>query len=87
MRKSGGGRSSRQSDHSLTENFASRTLGQSKQVQGATTVADVEMGCLGEPLNSQEDLKTFRREEFEKNLKEMGLELEKDEEVSLHFDF
>uniref|UniRef100_A0A3B3XLW2 Anoctamin n=1 Tax=Poecilia mexicana TaxID=48701 RepID=A0A3B3XLW2_9TELE len=83
VRKSGGGRSSRQSDHSLTENFASRTVGQSKQVQGASTVADVEMGCLGETLNSQEDHKTFRREEFEKNLKEMGLELEKDEEAMI----
>ncbi|XP_054881404.1 anoctamin-1-like isoform X2 [Poeciliopsis prolifica] len=83
VRKSGGGRSSRQSDHSLTENFASRTSGQSKQVQGASTVADVEMGCLGETLNTQEDHKTFRREEFEKNLKEMGLELEKDEEAMI----
>ncbi|MEQ2244045.1 hypothetical protein ILYODFUR_013135 [Ilyodon furcidens] len=82
VRKSGGGRSSRQSDHSLTENLGSRNLSQSKQTQGGSTVADVEMGVLGETFNSQEDHKAFRREEFEKNLKDMGLELEKDEEVS-----
>ncbi|XP_047248795.1 anoctamin-1-like isoform X2 [Girardinichthys multiradiatus] len=83
VRKSGGGRSSRQSDHSLTENLVSRNLSQSKQTQGGSTVADVEMGVLGETFNSQEDHKAFRREVFEKNLKDMGLELEKDEEAMI----
>lgn len=87
MRKSSGGRSSRQSDHSLTENVASHNLRQAKQIQGACKVGDVEMGCLGETFNSQEDHKVYRREEFEKNLREMGLELEKDEEVSLYIYF
>lgn len=33
-------------------------------------------------LDGQEDHKSFRREEFEGKLRDMGLELEKDEEVS-----
>ncbi|XP_041852715.1 anoctamin-1-like isoform X1 [Melanotaenia boesemani] len=45
--------------------------------------ADVEMGSLGEPINSHEDHKALRREEFEEKLKEMGLELEKDEEAKI----
>ncbi|KAM4572726.1 anoctamin-1 isoform 2-T2 [Odontesthes bonariensis] len=45
--------------------------------------ADVEMGCLGETLNGQEDQKSFMREEFEGKLREMGLELEKDEEAKI----
>uniref|UniRef100_A0A3Q2QZI1 Anoctamin n=1 Tax=Fundulus heteroclitus TaxID=8078 RepID=A0A3Q2QZI1_FUNHE len=83
LRKSGGGRSSRQSDQSLTENLSSCNLSHSKQFKGGSTVADVEMGCLGETFNSHEDQKTFRREEFEKHLKDMGLELEKDEEAMI----
>lgn len=33
-------------------------------------------------MNNHEDEKAFRREEFEGRLRDMGLELEKDEEVS-----
>uniref|UniRef100_A0A3Q2CBV6 Anoctamin n=1 Tax=Cyprinodon variegatus TaxID=28743 RepID=A0A3Q2CBV6_CYPVA len=83
LRKSGGGRSSRQSDHSLTENPVSGNPSPNKPVQAGSTVADVEMGVLGETFNSHEDHKAFRREEFEKNLKDMGLELEKDEEAMI----
>lgn len=43
---------------------------------------DMEQGCLGETLSNQEDHKMFRREEFEEKLKDMGLELERDEDVS-----
>lgn len=39
---------------------------------------------MGEHFNGQEDHKAFRREEFEGKLRDMGLELEKDEDVSLH---
>lgn len=43
---------------------------------------DVELGCPGETFSSQEDHKIFQREEFEGKLRDMGLELEKDEDVS-----
>lgn len=45
----------------------------------ASPEADVEMGCVGETSNGQEDHKAFRREEFEGKLRDMGLELEKDD--------
>lgn len=48
----------------------------------SSPVVDVEIGCSGETLSSQEDHKTFRREEFERKLRDMGLELERDEDVS-----
>lgn len=44
---------------------------------------DVELGCSGETLGGQEDHKMFTREKFEGKLRDMGLELEKDEDVSL----
>lgn len=44
--------------------------------------SNVELGCPGENFDGQEDHKSFRREEFEWKLREMGLELEKDEDVS-----
>ncbi|XP_042081283.1 anoctamin-1 isoform X2 [Haplochromis burtoni] len=46
----------------------------------SSTVIDMELGCSGEIFNSQEDQKAFRREEFEGKLRDMGLELEKDED-------
>lgn len=49
----------------------------------SSPVADVELGCRGETLTGHEDHKRFRREEFEGKLRDMGLELEKDEDVSL----
>lgn len=49
----------------------------------SSPVADVELGCPGESFGGQEDQKMFRREEFEGKLRDMGLELEKDEDVSL----
>ncbi|XP_072242907.1 anoctamin-1-like [Leuresthes tenuis] len=101
LKKPGGGRSSRQSVHRLTENAFTRSLRHWPQSQGehvqvhqaqrrrdssslqSSPVADVEMGCLGETLNGQEDHKSFMREEFEGKLREMGLELEKDEEAKI----
>lgn len=44
----------------------------------------METGSPVETLNTQEDYKVFRREEFEEKLRDMGLELEKDEEVGRH---
>ncbi|XP_032378200.1 anoctamin-1 isoform X1 [Etheostoma spectabile] len=46
-------------------------------------VADVELGCPGETFNGQEDHKVFRRKEFEGKLRDMGLELEKDEDTKI----
>lgn len=48
----------------------------------SSPVANVELGCPGETFGGHEDHKTFRREEFEGKLRDMGLELEKDEDVS-----
>lgn len=52
--------------------------------QPSSPVVDMELGSMGEHFNGQEDHKAFRREEFEGKLRDMGLELEKDEDVSLH---
>uniref|UniRef100_A0A4W6EST5 Anoctamin n=1 Tax=Lates calcarifer TaxID=8187 RepID=A0A4W6EST5_LATCA len=49
----------------------------------SSPVADVELGCLGETFNGQEDHKAFRREEFEGKLRDTGLELEKDEDTKI----
>lgn len=82
VKKPTGGRSSRQSNL-LTENAVARSLRRSpKHLQQDGTQrqsVDVE---LGGTFSSQEDQKTFRREEFERQLLDMGLELEKDEDVS-----
>lgn len=98
VKKPGGGRSCRHSAHLLTENAVARSLRrgpqgrderlrhhQAQRGKGSTSaVADVELGCPGETVNGHEDHKAFRREEFEGKLRDMGLELEKDEDVSLH---
>uniref|UniRef100_A0A3B4V7A0 Anoctamin dimerisation domain-containing protein n=1 Tax=Seriola dumerili TaxID=41447 RepID=A0A3B4V7A0_SERDU len=47
----------------------------------SSPVADMDLGCPGETINVQEDHKAFRREEFEGKLRDMGLELEKDEDA------
>uniref|UniRef100_A0A7N8X9X4 Anoctamin n=1 Tax=Mastacembelus armatus TaxID=205130 RepID=A0A7N8X9X4_9TELE len=41
------------------------------------------LGCEGETYNSHEDHKAFRRQEFEGKLRDMGLELEKDEDSKI----
>lgn len=100
IKKPGGSRSSRQSVHLLTENAVARSLrrgpreharrhqAQKTKVPShlpSSASADVELGCVAETFNSHEDHKAFRREEFEGKLRDMGLELEKDEDVSSHF--
>lgn len=102
VKKPGGGRSSRQSVHLLTENAVARSLRRGPHSRGeharhhqaqktkdtshlpSSPPADVELGCVGETVNGHEDHKAFRRVEFEGKLRDMGLELEKDEDVSLH---
>lgn len=88
VKKPSGGRSSRQSNL-LTENAVTRSLRrgpkhlrQPGRQRPSSAGVDVELGYSGETFNSQEDHKTFRREEFERELMDMGLELEKDEDVS-----
>ncbi|XP_059191710.1 anoctamin-1-like [Centropristis striata] len=49
----------------------------------ASPVADMELGCPEETVNGHEDHKVFRREEFEGKLRDMGLELEKDEDTKI----
>lgn len=102
LKKTGGGRSSRQSMYLLTDNAVARSIrrgthGRASHLQHhevqktrhsshqqSVQAADVELGCLGENFNGHEDHKSFRREEFEAKLRDMGLELEKDEDVSLY---
>lgn len=66
------------------QHYETEEGGDSSPSTPSLPVADVELGCQGESLDYQEDNKRFRREEFEGNLRDMGLELEKDEDVSLH---
>ncbi|XP_053283354.1 anoctamin-1 isoform X1 [Pleuronectes platessa] len=93
VKKPGGGRSCRHSAHLLTENAVARSLrrvpharderlrrNQVPRPKDSTSAgADVELGCPGETFNGHEDHKAFRREEFEGKLRDMGLELEKDD--------
>lgn len=99
IKKPGTGRSYRHSTYLLTENAVARSLrrsthrrdrrarhhqAQTAKAQPSSAVTDVELGNAGENLNGHDDNKAFRREEFEGKLRDMGLELEKDEEVSSH---
>uniref|UniRef100_H3CGP9 Anoctamin n=1 Tax=Tetraodon nigroviridis TaxID=99883 RepID=H3CGP9_TETNG len=87
VKKPSGGRSGRQASL-LTENAVARSLRRGPkhpqqhggQRQSSAGV-DVELGYSGGTFSSQEDQKTFRREEFERQLVDMGLELEKDEDT------
>ncbi|XP_068169729.1 anoctamin-1-like isoform X2 [Antennarius striatus] len=98
VKKPAGGRSSRQSTHLLTENAVTRSLRRSPQSQdkshlrhqhlesmrdSSSPPIDMEMGLQGETLSSHEDHKSFRREEFERKLRDMGLELEKDDDAKI----
>ncbi|KAM8891446.1 anoctamin-1 isoform 2-T3 [Spinachia spinachia] len=93
-KKPSSGRSGRQATHLLTENAVARSLRRGPHSRGQhnphhqaqrakdPSGADVELGCP-ETLNGHEDQKILRREEFEGKLKDMGLELEKDEETKI----
>ncbi|XP_078139419.1 anoctamin-1 [Centroberyx gerrardi] len=96
VKKPGGGRHSRQSARLLTDNAFARSLRRGPrsrekhhQTEGwgdslsppLPPPADAELGCQGESLDYQEDDKRIRREEFEGSLRDMGLELEKDEDA------
>ncbi|XP_060892348.1 anoctamin-1-like isoform X2 [Labrus mixtus] len=95
VKKPSGGRSIRSSAHLLTKNAVARSLrrgpkrleehlkNHQAQKPRDSPAADVELGLHGETLSSQEDHKMFRREEFEGKLRDMGLELEKDEDAKI----
>ncbi|KAM9854286.1 anoctamin-1 [Aulostomus maculatus] len=97
VKKPIGSRTSRQPSHLLTENVLARSLrrGPHNRHSRAERVQDlssspppspgtpVEVGCQGETLNTPEDHKSFRREEFEGKLRDMGLELERDEDAKI----
>uniref|UniRef100_A0A671XE77 Anoctamin n=1 Tax=Sparus aurata TaxID=8175 RepID=A0A671XE77_SPAAU len=83
LKKQAGGRSCRQSTHLLTENAFARSLRRDSLSPPSSPRADTELGCPGETFGGHEDHKTFRREEFEGKLREMGLELEKDEDARI----
>lgn len=97
LKKAAGGRSITHSAYPLIEKAVARSLRRGPKTQGKQTQqrndaktekepssfqVDLELGGLGETVGSQEDQKMFKREEFEGKLRDMGLELEKDEEVS-----
>uniref|UniRef100_A0A8C6LYM8 Anoctamin n=1 Tax=Nothobranchius furzeri TaxID=105023 RepID=A0A8C6LYM8_NOTFU len=52
-----------------------------REPNASSAVAYVEMGCVEENNNSQEDHRSLKREEFEEKLRKMGLEIEKDEKA------
>lgn len=97
LKKAAGGRSIRHSAYPLIENAVARSLRRGPKTQDkhsqhgdaktekepSSFQVDLELGSLGETFSSQEDQKMFKREEFEEKLRDMGLELEKDEEVSI----
>ncbi|XP_056137329.1 anoctamin-1-like [Lampris incognitus] len=55
--------------------------GDSSSSPPSSLATDVELGCQRESLDYHEDDKRSRREEFEGNLRDMGLDLEKDEDA------
>ncbi|XP_028306389.1 anoctamin-1 isoform X2 [Gouania willdenowi] len=99
MKKPGGSRSGRQSMYMLTERAVARSLRrvphmlsehhrhqQAKRAKDSATLqapAEVQTSFLGDAFNGHEDQKAFRREEFEGKLRDMGLELEKDEDANV----
>ncbi|XP_033941649.1 anoctamin-1-like [Pseudochaenichthys georgianus] len=98
VKKPAGARSSRPTSHLLTENAVARSFrrGRNEHLRNhkaqkakdssslpSSPGADVELGHPGETVNGHEDQKMFRREEFEGILRDMGLELEKDEDTKI----
>uniref|UniRef100_A0A3Q1EDS5 Anoctamin n=1 Tax=Acanthochromis polyacanthus TaxID=80966 RepID=A0A3Q1EDS5_9TELE len=93
VKKPGGGRSSRQSVQLLAENAVACSLRrgphncgedlrhhQAQRAGNPSCLQSLPMADMeGGALNGHEDHKAFRREEFEGKLRDMGLELEKEE--------
>ncbi|XP_061775942.1 anoctamin-1-like isoform X6 [Nerophis ophidion] len=93
VKKSSGGRSIRQTTHLFTENVVARSLRRSHHPQkpveknslpsSMPALSRAEVHCPGETFSAQEDQKAIRREEFEGKLRDMGLQLEIDEDTKI----
>ncbi|XP_077567983.1 anoctamin-1-like [Stigmatopora nigra] len=84
LKKTSVGRSIRYTTHLLTENAVARSLRRNHQPSSNTsTLSNVELNNLGETFSAHEDHKTFRREEFQGKLRDMGLELEIAEDTQI----
>ncbi|XP_061878315.1 anoctamin-1-like isoform X1 [Entelurus aequoreus] len=93
VKKSSGGRSIRQTTHLFTENVVARSLRRSHHPQkpveknslpsSMPALSHAEVHCPGETFSAQEDQKAIRREEFEGKLRDMGLQLEIDEDTKI----
>ncbi|XP_049339824.1 anoctamin-1 [Astyanax mexicanus] len=79
VKKPSGSRVRRQSSR-FTDNALTRSL-RHNRTQARPTGHDPELSLQAVSTDHHEDDKCFRREEFEGNLREMGLELEKDEDA------
>lgn len=78
VKKPGSSRSRRHSSR-IMESALARSI---RRARAPPPRDDPEIAAQEHSLDYHEDDKLFRREEFEGNLQEMGLELEKDEDVS-----
>lgn len=65
----------------LRDNAFTRTLRRGRHPPPPAHRGDAELGSPDHSADHHDDDKALRREEFESNLLEMGLELERDEEV------
>ncbi|XP_075694077.1 anoctamin-1 isoform X2 [Rhinoderma darwinii] len=81
-KKSSGNRTPSRKSHHNNSLHTSRSSKDSHHLPGGT--GDVEHAETEPKLDYHEDDKRFRREEYEGNLMETGLELEKDEETKMH---
>ncbi|KAL0150534.1 hypothetical protein M9458_054127, partial [Cirrhinus mrigala] len=77
--------SSRRHTSRLRDNAFTRTLRRGRAPPPPAPKGDAEVGSPDHSLDHHDDDKCLRREEFESNLIEMGLELERDEEVRVFF--
>ncbi|XP_061678278.1 anoctamin-1-like isoform X2 [Syngnathoides biaculeatus] len=85
LKKFSGGRSIRYPTHLLMENAVARSLQHSHQQSSAEKCSlsskNLDLHSTGETFSAQEHQKNLRREEFEGKLRDMGLELEIDEDA------
>uniref|UniRef100_A0A671M8T9 Anoctamin n=1 Tax=Sinocyclocheilus anshuiensis TaxID=1608454 RepID=A0A671M8T9_9TELE len=73
--------SSRRHTSRLRDNAFTRTLRRGREPPPPAPKDDAEVGSPHHSMDHHDDDKCLRREEFESNLMEMGLELERDEET------
>ncbi|KAM4617564.1 anoctamin-1 isoform 1-T1 [Discoglossus pictus] len=81
-KKTSGSRTTSRRSHHNNSVHNARSAKEDRQLPGGT--ADLEAMDAEPRVDYHEDDKRFRREEYEQNLIETGLELERDEETKLH---